>query len=235
MFFKPDIRRVISRRNLIKSAGLYLILFFLSLKIINAQDTNIHHVDLFIKNNVLFTRLHLQNFFDQNMKETIASGMSRRFNLKFELFRVDQKPLYSRSESLILKYDVWERIYLLNTAGFEKQFDDFEKFMFYISDSTVFSLGNTNRVDQNESLQLYVIFSHQEISEHQQKEIKSWIAHDAETIESQPGLETNQSFSINISKLLSLFFSRESFADLHIYKSPSFTLKSIYENENTTK
>jgi hypothetical protein len=169
------------------------------------------------------------------MKETIASGMSRKFNLQFELLKPGQERIYNHIESLSLKYDVWEKIYLLNTAGTEKQFDDIEKFIFFFSDSTIFSLGSINSIDQNDRLQLFVIFSQQEMSERQQKELKSWISHDAETAESQPALETNQSFSINISKLLSLFFSREDFADLYIYKSSFFTLRSLDENENTSK
>lgn len=169
------------------------------------------------------------------MKENIASGMSRKFNLQFELVESSQKRLYNQVESLSLKYDVWERVYLLNTAGAEKQFDDIGKFTSFFSDSMIFNLGPISQIDQDDELQLFIIFSQQEISERQQKELKSWLSHDAETVESQPALEANQSFSINISKLLSLFFAREGFADLYIYKSSFFTLRSLDENENTPK
>jgi len=211
--------------------GLFLLI--LTVRMLPAQSITINQTDLFVKDHVLFTRLHINNFFDESMRETIASGMSRKFNLTFDLLSPGQKIIYNRVESLSLKYDVWERIYLLNSAEEEKQFADFEKFMLYISDSTVFRLGDIKSINQNDRLQLFIVFARQEISERQQKELKTWILSDAETAESQPGLETNQSFSINISKLLSLFFSRESFADFHIYKSPLFTIESLEADENT--
>jgi len=218
--------------RIIGNSLLVMILFF-SYSDMNAQEININHIDLFVKDNVLFTRLHIRNFFDENMNESIASGMSRKFNFQFELYKTDQKRIFNHIETISLKYDVWERIYLLNTEEEEKQFNNIEKFVFFFSDSTIFNLGNINNINPNDRLQLFIIFSQQKMSERQQNELKSWIAQDAKTSESQPALETNQSFSINISKLLSLFFSREDIADLYIYKSPSFTLKSLDENENT--
>ena len=53
--------------------------------------------------------------------------------------------------------------------------------------------------------------------------------------ESQPARETDQSFSINISKLLSIFFSRQESTDLHIYRSAVFTLNSLSKNEDAAQ
>jgi hypothetical protein len=202
---------------------------------LNAQAVHIERIDLFTEDNVLFTRLHLQNFFDQRTTESIASGMSRRIEIQLELVKDDRKSYYNRIESLTLKYDVWERIYLYRTASTERQFDNFEKFKHFVSDSMIFSLSSLSQLNQNEQYQLYVIFSQVEITEQQQKELKSWITRDAKTTESQPAQETDQGFSINISKLLSLFFSSKSSADLSVYKSPFFTLKSLDNHENTTQ
>ena len=212
-----------------------MIILFLSAKLLAAQAMTIDHIDLFVKGNILYTRIHIRNFFDDTIKETIASGMSRKFNVRFELLKADQKRLYSYVETMSLKYDIWERIYLLTSSETERQFNDIENFMHFFSDSTLINLGNINRIDKTEQLRLFIVFSQEEMSQRQQKELESWISHDAKTVESQPALETNQSFSINISKLLSLFFSGEDFADLYIYKSPFFTLRSLDKNENSSK
>ena len=235
MFYHSDITGADVCRNILKLCSHILIVLFLSSPMLHAQDMQITDIDLFIKEGKLVTRLHIQNFFNEQVKETIASGMSRRFNLRFELLRPGKKPILDRLENVSLKYDIWERIYIFEAAGSERQFDDFARFIHFFSDSTIFRLGNINRIDPDEQLQLYIIFSQQEISERQRKELKSWISREAETEESQPGIETNQSFSVNLSKLLSIFFSRQSYADLYVYKSSLFTIKSLYKNENTKK
>jgi len=220
----------------IRIYGNHLVIIFVLLAgMVHAQEKQIKNIDLFVENSILMTRIHLLNFFDDDTKESIASGLSRRFSVKFELVGPGKKSYVDRVEILSLKYDIWERIYILNAAGEEKHFDDFERFVDFFSDSTVFHLGRISWINQSEQLQLYIIFSQQEISERRRTELKSWISRDAETAESPPGLETNQSFSINISKLLSLFFSRESYSDLSVFKSHFFTLKSLSQNENSAK
>ena len=223
------------RINKIQKIGLFILAVAFSGSMLHAQTVTISRIDLFTENNVLFTRLHLQNFFDQRITESIASGMSRRIEIQLELVRDDRKSYFNRIESLSLRYDVWERIYLYRTASSERQFDNFEKFKHFVSDSMMFSLSSLSQLNQNEQYQLYVLFSQVEITERQQKELKSWITGDAQTTESQPAQETDQGFSINISKLLSLFFSSESSADLYVYKSPLFTLKSLDNHENTAQ
>lgn len=223
------------RINQLRIIGLFVLAVAFSGSILNAQTVNIKRIDLFTENDVLFTRLHLKNFFDERITETIASGMSRRIEIQLELVTDDRKSHFNRIESLSLRYDVWERIYLYRTASEERQFDNFEKYKHFVSDSMTFSLSRLSQLNQNEQYQLYVIFSKVEITERQQKELKSWITRDAQTNESQPAQETDQGFSINISKLLFLFFSSKSSADLYIYESPFFTLKSLDNYENTAQ
>jgi hypothetical protein len=235
MFCYLQINMLHDRINIFSKISLIVLAVAFSGNILNAQALHIERIDLFTEGNVLFTRLHLQNFFDQRITESIASGMSRRIEIQFELVRNDRKSYFNRIESLSLRYDVWERIYLYRTASTERQFDNFEKFKHFVSDSMSFSLSSLSQLNQNEQYQLYVIFSQVEITERQQKELKSWITRDAQTTESQPAQETDQGFSINISKLLSLFFSSKSSADLNVYKSPFFTLKSLDNHENTAQ
>ncbi len=227
--------RLFDRLSTFRKIGLLIFAFIFSGGMLNAQTIHIKGIDLFTENNVLFTRLHLQNFFDERITESIASGMSRRIEIQLELFTDDRKSHFNRIESPSLRYDVWERIYLYRSSSTEKQFDNFEKFKHFVSDSMMFRVNSLDQLSQNDQYQLYVVFSQVEITERQQKELKSWITRDAQTTESQPAQETDQGFSINISKLLSLFFSSKSSTDFYVYKSPFFTIKSLDKYENSTK
>jgi hypothetical protein len=235
MRYEVQINRIREQLINFRLISLFLLALVFSGSVLQAQSMQIQRIDLFTKNNVLFSRLHVQNFFDEGLTESIASGMSRRIEIQLELVRNDRKSYFNRIESLNLKYDVWERIYLYKSASTQRQFDNFENFKHFVSDSMQFRLSSLTQLNQDEQYQLYVIFSQVEITETQQKELKSWIARDAQTSESQPAQETDQGFSINISRLLSLFFSGKSSDDFYVYKSPFFTLKSLDDYENTAQ
>jgi hypothetical protein len=200
-----------------------------------SQDLKVRHVDLQLKNKSIFVRVHVADLFDTNTQEYIASGMSQNFNLQFQLYREGQSLIRSRPETVTLRYDVWEQIYLVQAGGKSNQFTDFDTFQIFVTDSMEFSLGNIRGISPQIKLNLFVTISRQELSERQHSELRSWIAEETEAEESQPALETDQSFSINISKLLSIFFSRQASTDLYIYKSAVFTLNSLSQNEDPTQ
>jgi hypothetical protein len=200
-----------------------------------SQDLKVRHVDLQLKNKSIFVRVHVADLFDTNTQEYIASGMGQNFNLQFQLYREGQSLIRSRPETVTLRYDVWEQIYLVQAGGKSNQFTDFDTFQIFVTDSMEFSLGNIRGISPQIKLNLFVTISRQELSERQHSELRSWIAEETEAEESQPALETDQSFSINISKLLSIFFSRQASTDLYIYKSAVFTLNSLSQNEDPTQ
>jgi hypothetical protein len=201
----------------------------------SSQETTITSIDLIVKNGILSVRLHLRNLLDENFKDAIASGMSRSLNVQFELLEKDQNPLYNRFVNVGLKYDVWESTYLLNISGDERQFETFEYYQAFLSDSMQFDVGTINTIDPDKSLQLGIVVSKQALSELQKKKLNYWLSSEAETSESQPGLEPDQGFSINLSKMLTLFFKRERSSETYMFKSPIFTIKSLRHDENLTK
>jgi len=154
---------------------------------------------------------------------------------QFQLFEKDQNPFYDRFVTVGLKYDVWEGMYLLNISGDEKQFKTFEYYETFLSDSMQFDVGTIGTIDPDKSLQLGIMFSKQSLSEIQKKKLNYWLSSEAETSESQPGLEPDQGFSINLSKMLTLFFTKEGTSETYIFKSPFFTIKSLRHDENFTK
>ena len=197
-----------------------------------SQDLKVQHVELQIRNKSIFARIHVAELFDTNTQEAIASGMSQNLNLQFQLYDDGQKLIRNRPEKVTLRYDVWEQIYLVQAGGKSSQFEDYETFRIFVTDSMKFSLGNIRGISPQIKLNLLITISRQELSEHQRRELRSWLAEEAEAEESQPALEADQSFSINISKLLSIFFSREESSTFFMYRSEVFTLNSLSQNED---
>jgi hypothetical protein len=157
--------------------------------------------------------------------------LSQNYNLHLQLYGEGQNLIRSKPILLKLQYDVWEQIYHVRAGGQESQFTDYESFTSFVTDSMEFSVGAVQGIGAQSKLSLIITFSREELSENQHRELRSWIASE----ESQPALESNQSFSINISKLLSIFFSRQESPDLYIYRSAVFTLNALSQHENTAQ
>lgn len=197
-----------------------------------SQESKIRSIDMQVTDQILYVRTHLINLFDDNLKNAIASGMSRGFTLELQLLDKDQNRINNTIEHFIFKYDVWERIYILSRSNDEKQFNSFENFALFVSDSMQFVLGTITNINNDKSLQLMILFSQLALSELQNKKLKYWLSREAETSESQAGAEPDQSFSINLSKMLSLFFSKRSSDDVYLFKSTFFTIKSLIHDKN---
>ena len=69
----------------------------------------------------------------------------------------------------------------------------------------------------------------------QKNKLDHWLRSEGEIKESKPALESEPTFSINLSNLISIFLDKKNDNKLYTYKSAPFTIQSLRKNENITQ
>ncbi|MEJ2545036.1 MAG: HAMP domain-containing protein, partial [Calditrichaceae bacterium] len=150
-----------------------------------AQDGYIKNLDIFIAKNELNLICHFKSdFIDEDMRQTLSSGMSSTFNFQINLKYENGSVLRKQMVEVVIRYDIWEKQYLLFHNDQIHQFSTYEIFKSFLYDSLTFDLGSITGIDYKKSLRLIVFFSPEKISSAQKERLNYWLTDDSNTKES---------------------------------------------------
>lgn len=206
---------------------LYLLFFTISASLLFARDGVIKSLNMRVEHDKLFVVCQFADLIDSGMQQSLASGMSSSLNFHIELRRINGNKLRTIDETVLLRYDIWEKKYRLRISNQEMVFKDIEHFKIFLNDSLSFNIGTLKGLSLDKKLQIILTLSPEKISVAQKKKLNYWLTSENETKTGQPSLKEESGFSINLSKLISLFISKEVNSNVHIFKSKSFTIQSL--------
>jgi len=209
-----------------------LCIIFILIENTFAEDGSIRDLDIFITDNKLNVTCHFkQGFIDEDMRQTLASGMSSTFNFQINLKYENGSMIRRQIMEVAIRYDIWEKQYLLYYANQIDQFSVYQKFESFLYDSLTFDMGSVKGIDYKKSLGVIVFFSPEKISSAQKEKLNYWLTSNTDTKESAPGMEQESGFSIDLSRLFSVFLSDKPKTNIKQYKSGTFTIESLRKNE----
>ncbi|MBN1350120.1 hypothetical protein JXJ21_11965 [candidate division KSB1 bacterium] len=200
----------------------------------SARDNPLVSVEPRIQSERLAAIGHFTQLIDAEMKETLASGMSNTLNFYLKLVDADSKEIIRRGESVALRYNVWEKIYYLRNAGTEARFMQFTSFEAFINDSLTFNLGSIKLFPPDRELRIIFTFSPKKLSDTQKSKLNSWLISGGDIDQSKPARESESTFSINLSRLISMFFSNKERNEIYLQTSKPFTIRSLM-HENASR
>jgi hypothetical protein len=197
-----------------------------------AQNKSIRNLDIFIADNELNLICHFKSdFIDEDMRQTLSSGMSNTFNFQINLKYENGSVIRNHIVEVVIRYDIWEKQYLLFYKDQIQQFSTYQKFASFLYDSLTFDLGSIKGIDYKKPLQVIVFFSPEKISSAQKEKLNYWLTSNADTKESAPGMEQETGFSIDLSRLFSVFLSDKPKTNIQQYQSVIFNIENLRKNE----
>ena len=220
--------------------SVYLIISFYIISIsftnIIAQDRSIQDMTVYIDHFQLYVTCQFKReFIDENMQQSLSSGMSNAFNFQINLKYDTGSIVRSQLTEVVIRYDIWEKQYLLFSANQIHQFSTYQQFELFLYDSLSFNLGSIRGLNHKKPLGVIVFFSPEKISTSQKEKLNYWLTGNTDTKESAPGLEQESGFSIDLSKLFSLFLSNKPKTSMEQFKTKIFTIENLRKNEKPTK
>lgn len=222
--------------QILKYFSICTIIMFVIFKDTFAQNGSIRNLEIFITDNALNTICHFKSgFIDEDMRQTLSSGMTSTFNFQINLKYENGNIIRNQMVEVAIRYDIWEKQYLIFYNNQIHQFSVYQTFESFLCDSLIFDLGSVNAIDNKKSLRLIIFFSPEKISPAQKEKLNYWLTSDAETEESAPGMEQESGFSIDLSKLFSVFLSDKPKTKLQQYQSKIFTIENLRKNEKSTE
>jgi hypothetical protein len=208
-----------------KKLPLFIIMILLLIDSILYGQNNIKHVKIFAFQNEVLFQPQLNDFFDEDILGAVNSGMNITFHFYTELRDAKKKLVKDQENQVQVRNDVWENQYILSGYKLLKRFNEFQQFKNYMLDSLQFKIEINKKLNTGNPMQLILTFSPQKISQSQKGKIREWLKNEENDSES--------TLSLNLSKLISFFLSDEKNENLSIYRSETFTLKSIKADEQT--
>ena len=189
-------------------------------------QNNIKNVNVYSDNNALIIHPILRDFFNDDILGSVNSGMNITFHFYSEIHDSKKKLVKDQENQIHVRNDIWENQYTISGYQFFKRFAEFEKFKNFMLDSLQFKIDLATKVKAETQLQLFLTFS-PHISKSQKSKIRDWLKNEDNNSES--------TLSLNLSKLISFFFSDEKNENISLYRSKPFTLKALKKNENTAQ
>ena len=193
----------------------------------HSQTNYIKNLRLYSANEEIIFQPQLNDFFNDDILGAVNSGMNITFHFYAELHDLKMNLVKEQENQIHVRNDIWENQYTITGYKILRKFTEFEKFRIFLLDSLQFKINSINQIYANKKLQLYLTFSPQKISVSQREKIRSWLKNEDN--------ESESSLSLNLTKLISFFFSDAKNENLSIYKSEIFTIKSVKNNENAPK
>jgi hypothetical protein len=192
-----------------------------------AQENPIKSLEVKVNEDRLVIVGHFSGLIDNEMKQTLASGLSSTLSFHLQLFNSRSKVLRKNNEAVYLRYNVWEKVYQVLTTTQEKYFDDIHHFENFLKDSLTFDMGKISKLPIDDKLRIVLSFSPEKISDSQKSKLNTWLVSEGEMNESKPALESESGFSVNLSNLISIFLSKKESQKIFLYKSTPFTIRAL--------
>jgi len=202
-------------------------LLFLLKTILTGQNNYIKNVKIHSVNGELTAHTQFYNFLNEDILSAVNSGMNIAFHFYFELQDSEKNVLKEQDNQVNVRNDIWENQYIITGYNILKKFEEYVNFKNFLLDSIRFNLLSTKNIPENKKLQLYLTFSPQKISTSQKEKLQNWLKNEEKDSES--------SISLNLTKLISFFLTKEKKENISIYKSELFTKKSVTVNERSSK
>jgi hypothetical protein len=202
---------------------------------LNAQNSNLKSISPAVHDNSLVVRCRFNNLVSEVMQETLASGMSSSLNFHLQLIQSGKDILWSGSKPVKIQYNVWEKKYTIVHRRQNKEFTDYIKFHNFLQDSLEFEISAPGNFSNSIKLEIVLIFLPERISERQKKKLDYWIENGSGTRKNSPAGESESGFSINLSRLITMFFDKSEKAKIQQIRSAPFTLKSLRNDENASR
>jgi len=206
---------------------LFLLIYITGAQLSFTQENPIKSLEIRMSDDRLVIIGHFAGLIDNEMKQTLASGLSSTLSFHLQLINSRSKVLRKNNEAVYLRYNVWEKMYQVLTTTQEKYFDDIHHFEKFLKDSLTFDMGKISKLSFDDKLHIFLSFSPEKISDSQKSKLNTWLVSEGETNESKPALESESGFSVNLSNLISIFFSKKDSHKIFIYKTTPFTIRAL--------
>jgi len=200
-----------------------------------AQNNNLKSVQPLIRSNNLAVSCKFNNLISDALKETLASGMSTELNFHLQVKQTGSSVLWSGSKSVKIQYNVWEKNYSISRRMGRKTFSDYNSFQNFLHDSLIFNISGISRFPGSSKLQIILSFLPEKMTAGQKQKLDYWIENESETRERSPAGESESGFSINLSRLITMFFDKSKNSKMQRIRSAPFTIKSLRNDENTAR
>jgi len=201
----------------------------------NAQNNNLKSIQPLIRSNNLAVSCKFNNLISEALKETLASGMSTELNFHLQVKQTGSSVLWSGSKSVKIQYNVWEKNYSISRRMGRKTFSDYNSFQNFLHDSLIFNISGISRFPGSSKLQIILSFLPEKMTAGQKQKLDYWIENESVTRERSPAGESESGFSINLSRLITMFFDKSKNSKMQRIRSAPFTIKSLRDNENTSR
>jgi hypothetical protein len=155
----------------------------------------------------------LNDLFAPKIVGTIKSGLPALLNFDMRLHEEAGREVWRGDQSWKILYDLWTEKYRLRTSGEEKFFDNFsglEEFCRRFQSGPLLSQAYLQR-DKKYRVRVQVIVI--PISSRQKEQLRDILEASESGQESNPAESRRNSFSVNISQLISFFMSGKSQPD----------------------
>jgi hypothetical protein len=206
---------------------LFFLIYIAGSQLSSAQENPIKSLEIKMSEDRLVVIGHFSRLINDEMKETLASGLSSTLSFHLQLINSRSKVLRKNNEAIYLRYNVWERVYQVHTATGEKYFEDIQHFDKFLNDSLAFDMGKINKLPFDDKLSIILSYSPERISGSQKSKLNTWLVSEGEINESKPALESESGFSVNLSNLISIFLSKKESQKIFLYKSTPFTIRAL--------
>ncbi len=124
----------------------------------------------------------------------------------------------------MLRYNVWERDYLVRTDQMHRTFSSLGALVQFLNDSLQFSLGPVRALPTAQPLQIRIVYSPEPLSDIQQNRLNRWLTTAANGPRSP---DKESSFSIDLTGLLSLFLGKPQSKSIVFSQSRVFTIAQL--------
>lgn len=206
---------------------LFLLIYITGSQLSFAQENPIKSLEIKTSEDRLVIIGHFTGLIDNEMKQTLASGLSSTLSFHLQLINSRSKVLTKNIETVYLRYNVWERVYQVHTATEERYFEDIQHFENFLNDSLAFNMGKISKLPFDDKLRIVLSYSPEKISDSQKNKLNTWLVSEGEINESKPALESESGFSVNLSNLISIFLSKKESQKIFLYKSTPFTIRDL--------
>lgn len=203
------------------------IFLFSAFSLVRAQNQPIRSLEPKLDQGHLVVIGHFRELLQPEMRETLASGMSNGLNFQLKLLNPQGKSIVELAETIFIQYNVWEKVYILRSSAQSVEFKTLPHFKRFLADSLQFKMGLLHNLPIQNEFRLQIIYSPEPLTASQHRKLNQWLKSEGEIRESQPAMESEPGFSINLSNLLSIFFSKKEARPIFSYRSAPYTLEKL--------
>lgn len=154
----------------------------------------------------------IPDLFSGDVEETLLSGLPVLIEERYLYQGEQNKTINTRIHKFRITYDIWEDLFTLEQASGFHQFPDLDSLTRWWNPREEVFLSSVSRLENVGEAFLTIRVRIVLLSRAEGEKLKDWIFHSQETEESLPTQNRDTGFTLNLNRLLSIFFRKEDVA-----------------------